>query len=312
MTQAPYERSVLSIFRNLLATAGSLFINTFTLKFVEFFGDNAAAWSKTFGVFGIIAAILFILNFLGCKERVKPVASDKNKKDSKSLKVGFSALFKNKYWIMVTVMLALIFIAMALYGGATVYFAKDILGDKNLVTPIGNAVYISQIVSMFLIAGIIKRFGKRNVMLLGCLMNALAFAIMLFTSNYTIIIVCGILRGISSACMGATMWAMVSDTIDYGEWKTGVRTEGLVNSACSFGYKIGNGLGSAIFGWILFFGGYTEGAVSQSASAIFSIKLSFAILPIIIYIAIFVMLQFYKLDKEFDGIIKDLKERANA
>ena len=54
------------------------------------------------------------------------------------------------------------------------------------------------------------------------------------------------------------MWAMVSDTIDYGEWKTGYRTEGLVNSACSFGYKIGNGVGSALLGLILEVGGYAN------------------------------------------------------
>ncbi len=63
---------------------------------------------------------------------------------------------------------------------------------------------------------------------------------------------------------GATMWAMVSDTIDYGEWKTGYRTEGLVNSACSFGYKIGNGIGSALLGWILELGGYVGQAAAQS------------------------------------------------
>lgn len=54
MTQDPYERSVLSIFRNLLATAGTLLINTFTLPMVEFFGNNASAWTKTFFVLGII------------------------------------------------------------------------------------------------------------------------------------------------------------------------------------------------------------------------------------------------------------------
>lgn len=46
MTQDAYERSVLSIFRNLLATAGTLIINTFTLRIVEAFGNNASAWTK--------------------------------------------------------------------------------------------------------------------------------------------------------------------------------------------------------------------------------------------------------------------------
>ena len=133
---------------------------------------------------------------------------------------------------------------------------------------------------------------------------------MLFTTNYALIIACSVLRGVASACMGATMWAMVSDTIDYGEWKTGNRTEGLVNSACSFGYKIGNGLGSAILGWIISFGGYVDTAAVQSTQAVFSVKLAFAIIPIVIYVVIIVLLQGYKLDQEFDGIIEDLEKRA--
>lgn len=311
MTQDPYERSVLSVFRNLLATAGSLFINTFTLKLVEFFGDNAAAWSKTFGVFGLVAVVLFLINFAGCKERVKPAGKDGEEKDI-PVKEAFQSLIKNKYWIIVTIMLALIFVAMALYGGATVYFAKTVLNDRNLVTPIGNAVYVAQIVTMFLVAFFVKKMGKRNVLIAGCVLNIIGFGVMLVTANYVVIMAASILRGVASACMGATMWAMVSDTIDYGEWKTGNRTEGLVNSACSFGYKIGNGLGSAILGWIITLGGYVDAADVQSAGAVFSVKMAFAIIPIIIYAVIIILLQWYKLDKEFDGIIADLKKRAEA
>lgn len=89
------------------------------------------------------------------------------------------------------------------------------------------------------------------------------------------IVVSSVIRGIGNACGGATMWAMVSDTIDYGEWKTGYRTEGLVNSACSFGYKIGNGIGSALLGMILEVGGYVGDAAVQSASALRSIEVCF-------------------------------------
>ena len=71
MTQDPYERSVLSIFRNLLATAGTLTINTFTLPLVEYFGNNVAAWTKTFVVFGFVAIAAFLCTFFGTKERVR-------------------------------------------------------------------------------------------------------------------------------------------------------------------------------------------------------------------------------------------------
>lgn len=79
MTQDPYERSVLSIFRNLLATAGTLIINTFTLPMVEYFGNNASAWTKTFCVFGILAVAAFLLNFFGTKERVKAAGTEEDK-----------------------------------------------------------------------------------------------------------------------------------------------------------------------------------------------------------------------------------------
>ncbi len=127
-----------------------------------------------------------------------------------------------------------------------------------------------------------------------------------------LIAVSSIIRGVGNACGGATMWAMVSDTIDYGEWKSGVRTEGLVNSACSFGYKIGNGIGSALLGLILDVGGYVGEAAVQSASALASIKVCFVWIPVVIYVIGLVIMKFYHLDQEFPGIIEDLQKRAKA
>lgn len=311
MTQDPYERSVLSIFRNLLATAGTLIINTFTLPLVEFFGNNAAAWTKTFCVFGVLAVAAFLINFFGTKERVKPVASESGVEVKVPFGVGIMALFKNKYWIMMTGMLALFFLMYSVNGGATVYYAKDILGDKNLVGTINGIFNIVQIAAMFFIAMLVKRFGKRNVFALGLVFDIIGMLVLNFSGGtMSLIVISSIIRGIGNACGGATMWAMVSDTIDYGEWKTGVRTEGLVNSACSFGYKIGNGIGSALLGLILEVGGYVGEAAVQSVSALNSIKLCFVWIPIIIYLIGLVIMGFYHLDKEFAGIIEDLKKRA--
>jgi GPH family glycoside/pentoside/hexuronide:cation symporter len=91
------------------------------------------------------------------------------------------------------------------------------------------------------------------------------------------------------------MFAIVSDTIEYGEWKTGYRTEGLINSASSFGFKVGNGLGSAILGWVI-------GAAGASAGS----EITFIWIPAILCVAQVVVMLFYKLDKEYDGIVKEL------
>lgn len=311
MTQNPYERSVLSIFRNLLATAGTLTINIFTLPLVEFFGNNALAWTKTFFIFGIIAIIAFLYTFWGTSERVKSVAQlQSTENNDVPVLVGIKALFKNKYWIMMTGMLALFFLMYAINGGSTVYYAKDILGDKNLVGTINGIFNIVQICGMFFIAMMIKKFGKRNIFALGLVLDIVGMLILNYSNGVmSLIIISSIIRGLGNACGGATMWAMVSDTIDYGEWKTGYRTEGLVNSACSFGWKIGNGIGSALLGLILEAGGYVGTAITQTETALFSIEICFIWIPIAIYVIGLVIMSFYHLDKEFPAIIRDLNNR---
>lgn len=313
MTQDPYERSVLSIFRNLLATAGTLLINTFTLPLVEYFGDNSSAWTKTFCVFGFLSIAAFLITFFGTKERVKAAGADGNRADAEVVpfKEGIKALFKNKYWIMMTGMLALFFLMYAVNGGATVFYAKDVLGNKNLVGTINGIFNVVQICGMFFIAMLVKRFGKRNVFSLGLVLDLIGMLVLHFSGGaMAFIVTSSVIRGIGNACGGATMWAMVSDTIDYGEWKTGYRTEGLVNSACSFGYKIGNGVGVALLGLIIELGGYQGTAAVQSATALTSIKVCFVWIPVVIYVLGLVIMRFYNLDREFDGIIADLKKRA--
>lgn len=309
MTQDPYERSVLSIFRNLLATAGTLTINTFTLPLVELFGNTASAWTKAFVVLGAVSVAAFLINFFGTKERVRPAVKDGEVKDV-PFATGVKALFQNKYWIMMTGMLALFFLMYSVNGGATVFYAKDILGDKNLVTTINGIFNVVQIVSMFFIAMLVKRFGKRNVFALGLVFDIVGMLVLNYSGGaMNLIVVSSVIRGIGNACGGATMWAMVSDTIDYGEWKTGYRTEGLVNSACSFGYKIGNGIGSALLGLILEIGGYVGEAAVQTAEALFSIEICFVWIPIVVYVCGLIIMKFWHLDKEFSGILADLEKR---
>ena len=221
------------------------------------------------------------------------------------------ALFQNKYWIMMTGVLALFFLYYAINGGTTVYYAKEVLGDADLVSTINGIYNAIQIIGMFLIAKLVKKYGKRNVFSIGLILAAVGMLILEFGGgSMPVIVVTSLIRGVGNACGGATMWAMVSDTIDYGEWKTGYRTEGLVNSACSFGYKIGNGVGSALLGLILEIGGYVGTASVQTASAVTAIRVCFVWIPIGVFAACFLILRFYHLDDEFEGIIDDLKKRA--
>ena len=300
ITQDQYERSVLSIFRMILATTGTLIITNLTLPLVEFFGNNLSAWTKTFAVFGILAVIVFMITFTGTKERVVPA------KDTKQEKVpfvkGIRLLFQNKYWMMITITLVFIFINYSLNGGAAVYYAKNILHNSDMVGTMNLVANLVQIGVMFFTAFIIKKIGKRNMLIVGAVIYGLGFAMFGFVgTNMTGIIIACVLKGVGNAGISSCMFAIVSDTIEYGEWKTGYRTEGLINSASSFGFKVGNGLGSAILGWVI-------GAAGAGTGS----EITFIWIPAILCIGQVVVMWFYKLDKEYDGIVEALEKEGAA
>lgn len=307
MTQDQYERSVLSIFRMILATCGTLFIKTCTLPVVKFFGDDARAWTYTFVVFGALEIITFMITFLFTRERVN---TSEDKRMSIPISLGFKALVKNKYWFMATLNLVLIFIAQGVNGSSEVYYAKEVLGNGNLVGTFSVALQVTQIVCMFFIAGFVKKFGKRNVLMTGAAIMIMGYGIMGIGAERLPVLIAGcMLRGVGNAGISACMFAMVTDTIEYGEWKTGIRTEGLINSAASFGQKIENGLSNVVMGAILAAGGYVGTAATQTASAISAIKVSYIYVPIVLTVAQIIVLAFYHLDKEYDTILENIKKR---
>ena len=102
---------------------------------------------------------------------------------------------------------------------------------------------------------------------------------------------------------------MIADVIDYGDWKFGKRVEGMTYSAASFGMKVGTGIGSAVVGWGLAFGGYAGDAAVQSASALFAIKALYTWVPMILIIVGTVILAMCNLDKIYPTISKELAAR---
>ena len=75
MTRNRYERGLLGNFRMLLATAGTMTINTVVLKMTGFFGGGDAytqsGWTLTFIVLMVVFVVLNMFMFFTCKERVK-------------------------------------------------------------------------------------------------------------------------------------------------------------------------------------------------------------------------------------------------
>lgn len=105
---------------------------------------------------------------------------------------------------------------------------------------------------------------------------------------------------------------MVSDAVEYGEWKTKIRVEGLTFSMQGFVGTIAAGIVTAVIGWVLNFSKY-DGTLSfadtQAGSAVLAIKLLFIAVPFVVGVLNIILLRFYKLDKMYPQIIEDLNKR---
>ncbi|WP_018923966.1 MFS transporter [Salsuginibacillus kocurii] len=314
LSQDQYQRSVLNIFRMFMAIAATLLISVMVLPMVDFFGGGSIGWQITFALFALLAFGFFLTTFFTTKERVQ--AADPSKESQNiPLKKGLKALFKNKYWCLMVFFMIATYSLQGLNTGVNVYYAEYILNDPGLVGLLTAVSLVPMLATMLVMAPFIKRVGKRNAIISGCIGIGIGTAVIAVNpESLTFVIIGTIIRGIAMAPVTGSMFAMLADTIEYGEWKTGVRTEGLVYSAGSFGTKVGNGLGAAMIGWILAFGGYLSGTAGgqQPESALIAIEFMFIYMPLIFALIQLVLMLFYKLDKLYPQIVSDLKDRSET
>ena len=310
MTRNQYERGLLGNFRNLLATAGTMTINTVVLKMTGFFGGGDSytqkGWTLTFVVLMIVFVVLNMFMFFTCKERVVEGGGE-GKKENVSFIKGLAGLVKNKYWILLVISIFAMYFMMSTFFGSAVYFAMYNMGDDGYYATVSNLLSIAQIVTLFITPFLMKKISKRNLFMIGMIIATVGFVLSGLTTNYTMICVSSVIKGIGFGCGGATMFGCLQDAITYGEWYNGYGTAGMGNAASSFCMKVGSGVGTAALGWILAAGGFDANLEVQSASALTSITVAFAWVPVITSIICVICMALFNLDKYYPQVVADLE-----
>jgi len=120
------------------------------------------------------------------------------------------------------------------------------------------------------------------------------------------------LRSLSSGPLMALTNVFLLNTIEYGEYKTGIRADSLIVTVSGFGNKVGMGLGAALIGWLLAFGGFISNSEIQPETIGNTIVLIYCLIPAIIAGFQITALLFYDLDKHYDDIVNKLKLKRNG
>ena len=309
MTNDSYQRSILVIYRMLLATVGGTLTMVVTFPMVEFFGNDQTAWTITFMILGALACFCFFLTFAFCHERI--VTPPPAKSDLKTALIVIKGLFKNKYWLMLTGAMLATSTGDMVSGYANTYYCRYFLEDPNLIgafATIGNSFKIGAMIIILPI--MLKKMGKNNSLIFACAIIVVGYLLRLidpYNANiaYLAAAVVGFGQGFTYACL----FAMLPDCVEYGEYIDHERHDGMVYSGASFGMKLAAGLSAILASSVMQFGGYVNGATEQTAEAINTILIATTVLPAGLFILGIVSVLGYKLDKIYPEVIKELQRR---
>ncbi len=315
MTNIKEQRDQLGLFRMVSQVIVNFVVAGYSMKIVELLGGGRSAWMITFGVYGIFAGLSLLVTYKGTKERLqdKDVLEKKKEQDKKADWTSIKALFKNKYWV-IQLLSSLLQALDTLSGNVMMYFLMYVMMNTGYLTWFGYGSGIMAF-GLFVVAPFaLKYVGKKYMAMSNYVAGAvLALLLWMNPTSGPVFIAMALIKPFFAVGNATTRYTMLADAADYGEWKTGIRNEGLIFAAASLGNKVGQGIASGLSMILLGLAGYvsaTNGAeVVQPDSAVKMIIFLFCVTPLIINICGIILMSMWDLDKRYDQIAADLKER---
>ena len=260
-------------------------------------------WKVSSIIFGVVACILILFSGLLNKE----MENEEEAKERASVPMSqqLPATLKNKYFWLLLLLGAVSMLMNANAIGAQIFYCNMVLGNPMFMSVLMTAGQLPGILILFLMPAISKKWDKKTFLLLGAVLIVVGFAITGFAGdNTTMIIVGTVIRSLGVGPIFSAVFALVPDVVEYGNWKFGIRSEGLISSAQSIGSKIGIGIGSALTGWILSAVGYKPN-IELTAKIISAVKFDYTWMGAILGVVILVIVLLLDVEKYADQYNKN-------
>src|SRR4051812_10230523 len=310
MTQLPTERARLATFRVIGSNLTILMLAFVVAPQIKGSSDLQRSLTITTSAFVVAGVVLYLLTL--------PTARGEGERDvaAGSLRQSPGAPRHNSP-LMLLCLSSLMFLT-GLIGLSTVgaFYARDVLGNANLFI----VLTLAQTVGTFLIAPFVplltRTIGKKNGFIACGVVGVVAFVGLTLApgSVPAIAVILFFLAGVGIGGVNTLMWALEADTVEYGEWKTGARTEGTTYAMFSFTRKMGQALGGAAAAYTLGFGGYVSGKdVVQTESAVQAVKLAAGVVPAAFVVISLAIMAIYPLtEARFRQIVRETAGRRIA
>ena len=310
ITDDSEERTKLTTARMLGASFGTLTISALGFPIINWFGSGEESLGFIcLGVCSGLAAI-FILTIT-----VKTVRERNFNLEITQLP-KFSEVSKsivNNYAFLIVFASTLTLITTSImFNKNLIYYTKYALGLHDYQGLILGVSSASAFLAIPVWAYFALKIGKRNSWLISMIL--LVFSFLFFylypIKNLLELLIVLIVLGIGNGATGVLFWSMLPDTIEYGEWKTGVRTESSLYGFMTFAQKGGIAISALILGMLLTNIGFIPNTV-QSEETLESLKSLMTFIPLAGVVLSFILVYFYPIDSKFHKkLIREINERS--
>lgn len=300
MSQNPVDRSRLAASRMVGSGTTILLLAIILAPQIK----GASDLHRTFIIVGVLFLVLgmalFLTTFLTSRETVyREVARV-------SLKETWATVRQNSPLLRLCGSSFFYLTGQNVVGALAIYVANDVL---SRYVP-GSANWLATVVTIITTGAVIyvgpfgpavtRRFGKKHGFLIGCGISV--FGGLLFGLGHTLWVnLLGLfVVGLGMALLNTMTWALEADTVEYGEYKTGIRTEGATYAAFSFTRKVGQAVGAAVASYALAIIGYSStprgsAKLPQTLEVQDGIARAMAFLPMAFFVIAFLVMSTYPL-----------------
>jgi glucuronide carrier protein len=282
-------------------------------QFVAYQAAVQGVFTKVTLVFIVVGTAAFWFTAWACREQVvrsQPRTTVRETIDTLKTNKPLAYLCGSSFFYM---------IGLFAVAGATAFYAQYVLGNIALVALLvavnsGIALLITPIIPLM-----IRKFGKKRLYQYCGLFTVVGGVGLFFApaNMLWLVLLTLAIKGVGASLINTLMFGLEADTVEYGEWKTGKRSEGATYAIFAFTRKLCQSIGGALGAWALALGGYITASQTnlvpvQPESAIFAIKAVMGLLPAAAAVIAMLIFMRYPLSDDKFREIRDETEARKA
>lgn len=295
MTHDSGERSRLTGFRMFFAILGTLMVAGATRPLVSLFSDEASGFRGTMAIFAVVVVVLTWVTFAVVREQ----GSDGDSDDRVRLADVVAVVSTNKPFILLTLGMVLHMTALGVLAAMVNFFFKYNMAREDFVPVAFLAMFATAAVVLPLWVLLSGKLGKKWAFSLGMGLLTLVLVALFFVRDFDpwVLLPLFVAGGVGLSTLYLCPWSMVPDTVEFSQWKTGLRREGMLYGIFLFSQKGAAALAGFVVGQGLDLSGYLPNVV-QTPGALLGIHVLMTLVPAALIVGGVVLISFYPLSEE--------------